>query len=165
MGEQVATGGRTTFGLFVTHVYPQGEDFGARLAEHREQVALMRDVGFTSVAVGQHFLTRPLQIPAMVPYLTNLAEVSGQMRLVFGVALLPLLNPILLAEDIATLDWLSGGRVVLGLAPAVSVEVRAGFLFDVPVRFAEDRLDVTGAAFAAGEAPSVPLIEVRETPA
>ncbi len=31
-----------------------------------------------------------------------------------------------------------------------------------PERIAEDRLDVTGAAFAAGEAPSVPLIEVRE---
>ncbi|ANY18807.1 hypothetical protein A6F68_00272 [Tsuneonella dongtanensis] len=62
-----------------------------------------------------------------------------------------------------TLD--PGGRVVLGSAPAAGVEVRAGFLFDVPVRFAEDRLDVTGAAFAAGEAPSVPLIEVRETPA
>jgi uncharacterized protein (TIGR02217 family) len=42
------------------------------------------------------------------------------------------------------------------------VAVRAGFLFDVPVRFAEDRLDVAGAAFAAGEAPSVPVVEVRE---
>jgi hypothetical protein len=32
----------------------------------------------------------------------------------------------------------------------------------VPVRFAEDRLDISGAAFAAGEAPSVALVEVRE---
>ena len=56
-----------------------------------------------------------------------------------------------------------GGRLVLATAPAPDAEVRAGFLFDVPVRFAEDRLDVTGAAFAAGEAPSVPLIEIRET--
>jgi uncharacterized protein (TIGR02217 family) len=55
-----------------------------------------------------------------------------------------------------------GGKVVLRITPAAGAEVRAGFLFDVPVRFAEDRLDVTGAAFAAGEAPSVPLIEVRE---
>jgi hypothetical protein len=30
------------------------------------------------------------------------------------------------------------------------------------VRFESDRLDVTGAAFAAGEAPSVPLVEIRE---
>jgi uncharacterized protein (TIGR02217 family) len=56
-----------------------------------------------------------------------------------------------------------GGKLVLESAPPAGAIVRAGFLFDVPVRFAEDRLDVTGAAFAAGEAPSVPLIEVRES--
>ena len=55
-----------------------------------------------------------------------------------------------------------GGQVVLDAAPPPGAEVRAGFLFDVPVRFAEDRVDVTGSVFAAGEAPSVPLIEVRE---
>jgi len=55
-----------------------------------------------------------------------------------------------------------GGVVIFSEAPADSAEIRAGFLFDVPVRFAEDRLDITGAAFAAGEAPSVPLIEIRE---
>jgi uncharacterized protein (TIGR02217 family) len=55
-----------------------------------------------------------------------------------------------------------GGTLVFTAATPAGAEVRAGFLFDVPVRFAEDRLDVTGAAFAAGEAPSVPLIEVRE---
>lgn len=38
----------------------------------------------------------------------------------------------------------------------------AGFRFDVPVRFAEDRLAVNRATFAAGEAPSVPLVEIRE---
>jgi hypothetical protein len=32
----------------------------------------------------------------------------------------------------------------------------------VPVRFEQDRLDVSGLTFLAGEAPSVPLIEVRE---
>jgi uncharacterized protein (TIGR02217 family) len=52
--------------------------------------------------------------------------------------------------------------VVFAVAPAAGAEVRAGFLFDVPVRFAEDRLEVSGAGLAAGEAPSVPLIEVRE---
>jgi uncharacterized protein (TIGR02217 family) len=55
-----------------------------------------------------------------------------------------------------------GGMIVFDSAPADGATVRAGFLFDVPVRFAEDRLDISGAAFAAGEAPSVPLIEVRE---
>jgi uncharacterized protein (TIGR02217 family) len=55
-----------------------------------------------------------------------------------------------------------GGKIVFDAAPPEGAEVRAGFLFDVPVRFAEDRLDIAGSAFAAGEAPSVPLIEVRE---
>lgn len=59
-------------------------------------------------------------------------------------------------------DVLPGGKVVLTSAPPHQAEVRAGFLFDVPVRFAEDRLEITAAAFSAGEAPSVPLIEIRE---
>ena len=59
-------------------------------------------------------------------------------------------------------DLASSGAVVFDEAPPDGAEVRAGFVFDVPVRFAEDRLEVAGANFAAGEAPSVPLIEVRE---
>jgi uncharacterized protein (TIGR02217 family) len=56
----------------------------------------------------------------------------------------------------------SGGWVVLDDAPAIGVPVTAGFAFDVPVRFAEDRLAVTAATWRAGEAASVPLVEVRE---
>ena len=60
--------------------------------------------------------------------------------------------------------WTHIGKGVIRFdtAPAQAVEVRAGFTFDVPVRFAEDRLDISGATFAAGEAPSVPLVEIRE---
>lgn len=54
------------------------------------------------------------------------------------------------------------GGIAFDAAPPVGADIRAGFVFDVPVRFAEDRLDITAAHFAAGEAPSVPLIEVRE---
>jgi len=46
--------------------------------------------------------------------------------------------------------------------PAAGAEVTAGFLFDTPVRFADDNIEVNRATFLAGEAPSVPLIEVRE---
>ncbi len=55
-----------------------------------------------------------------------------------------------------------GGTIAFDTAPAAGVAIAAGFVFDVPVRFAEDRLDISGAAFAAGEAPSVPLVEIRE---
>lgn len=54
------------------------------------------------------------------------------------------------------------GGVVFDTAPGADVAVTAGFRFDVPVRFAEDRLSVSRATFLAGEAASVALVEVRE---
>jgi uncharacterized protein (TIGR02217 family) len=55
-----------------------------------------------------------------------------------------------------------GGWIMFADPPWAGAQVWAGFYFDVPVRFESDRLDITGAAFAAGEAPSVPLVEVKE---
>ena len=56
----------------------------------------------------------------------------------------------------------SHGTVSFQEPPAAGAQVRAGFRFDVPVRFAEDRLRVSRATFEAAEAASVPLIEIRE---
>ncbi len=53
------------------------------------------------------------------------------------------------------------GVVTLGAAPAAGASVTAGFLFDVPVRFDADRIDVTLESFDAGRMAAVPLIEVR----
>ncbi|MCK0098888.1 DUF2460 domain-containing protein [Qipengyuania sp. S6317L1] len=65
---------------------------------------------------------------------------------------------------IPSTDWVlsSKGKLIFGSAPPIGAEVRAGFLFDVPVRFAEDRIDISSVNFEAGEAPSIPLIELRE---
>jgi uncharacterized protein (TIGR02217 family) len=54
------------------------------------------------------------------------------------------------------------GLIQFDQPPSAGAAVTAGFLFDTPVRFADDRLEVNRATFLAGEAPSVPLIEVRE---
>ena len=54
------------------------------------------------------------------------------------------------------------GVIAFTTAPAVGATITAGFLFDVPVRFESDKLQTSGATFAAGEAPSVPLVEIRE---
>jgi len=56
----------------------------------------------------------------------------------------------------------AGGWVVLDAAPPAGAAVTASFRFDVAVRFAEDSLSVSRATFGAGEAASVPLVEVRE---
>lgn len=60
--------------------------------------------------------------------------------------------------------WTLQGKGVIEFSspPADGAAITAGFLFDVPVRFAEDRIEVNRATFLAGEAPSIPLVEVRE---
>lgn len=107
---------RATFGLLASANYPASTDLRKRLSDLREEVALAREVGFTSVVANQHFLSHPTTSFSTIPYLSSLIDISGDMRLVIGVALMPLQNPVYLAEDVATLDWLSGGRVILGLA-------------------------------------------------
>ncbi|TDL79559.1 TIGR02217 family protein [Palleronia sediminis] len=53
------------------------------------------------------------------------------------------------------------GVVTLDQPPVAGASVTAGFEFDVPVRFDIDRIDVSVANYQAGEAPHVPVIEVR----
>ena len=66
------------------------------------------------------------------------------------------------AEQMSGWQHLGGGVIAFDVAPPSGSILTAGFRFDVPVRFAEDRLEVNRATFAAGDAPSVPLVEIRE---
>ncbi len=54
----------------------------------------------------------------------------------------------------------TSGIVGFVSAPADGASVTAGFLFDVPVRFDTDRLDIELNSFDAAEAPSIPLLEI-----
>ena len=78
----------------------------------------------------------------------------------------PVPGSIRVAVDGAELSagWTLGakGKIEFAAPPAAGASITAGFLFDVPVRFADDRIEVNRATFLAGEAPSVPLVEVRE---
>ncbi|OBZ96024.1 glycoside hydrolase family 24 [Pararhizobium polonicum] len=57
----------------------------------------------------------------------------------------------------------AAGRVtfVPSKIPAGGAVVRAGYEFDVPVRFDTDRIDVDLAQFQAGRIPSIPLVEIK----
>jgi uncharacterized protein (TIGR02217 family) len=48
-----------------------------------------------------------------------------------------------------------------GHIPVSGMAVTAGFLFDVPVRFDTDYLEVDLSAFAAGAIPKIPLVEIK----
>ena len=61
-----------------------------------------------------------------------------------------------------TVDTTTGVVTFLaGHIPAVGAAVTGGFLFDVPVRFDTDYLEVDLSAFAAGAIPKIPLVEIR----
>ena len=67
-------------------------------------------------------------------------------------------------ERFETLHWsvdLASGIVTFLDPPDIGARVTAGFEFDVPVRFDTDRIVTSVASFQAGEAPDVPVVEVR----
>ncbi|MFO8126989.1 DUF2460 domain-containing protein, partial [Yoonia sp.] len=53
------------------------------------------------------------------------------------------------------------GLLTFANAPDAGAEVRAGYEFDVPVRFDTDVIMTSVSSFQAGEVPNVPVIEVR----
>ncbi|KIC25347.1 MULTISPECIES: DUF2460 domain-containing protein [unclassified Leisingera] len=53
------------------------------------------------------------------------------------------------------------GLITLAHPPEVGLSISAGFEFDVPVRFDTASIQTSVASFQAGEAPAVPVVEVR----
>ena len=87
----------------------------------------------------------------------------------FDPYLRPILKPVAGSVRVAvngaerTSGWTvdpTTGVVGFAAAPADGATVTAGFLFDVPVRFDSDRLDIALAGFDAAEAPDIPLVEI-----
>jgi probable F420-dependent oxidoreductase len=87
---------------------------------------LAEDLGYESFWVGEHpVLPDPpspdspfdprLALADPVVVLSFLAAITRRVRLATGVLLLPLRNPVILAKQLASLDVLSGGRLMVGL--------------------------------------------------
>lgn len=81
----------------------------------------------------------------------------------------PITRPVAASTRVAvggverTTGWTvdtSTGLVGFATPPANGAPVTAGFLFDVPVRFDTDRLDIELSSFDGAEAPSIPLVEI-----
>ncbi len=95
---------------------------------------------FTYIAIGQHFLYGDLRWLQPVPLLARLAaEVEPHIRLVTQIMIAPLYHPVLLAEEIATLDVVTEGRLVFGVGLGYRPE-EFGYL-DVPFRERAARLE------------------------
>jgi alkanesulfonate monooxygenase SsuD/methylene tetrahydromethanopterin reductase-like flavin-dependent oxidoreductase (luciferase family) len=110
-------------GVQIGQVVAQGYDLQKQWAEQLEHFRACRDAGFHFVSWGHHWLIHPFQHFQPIPVLARFAAESGDMDLVTGVLLTPLLNPVQVAEDIATLDHIARGRVVFGIGLGYRHEV------------------------------------------
>ena len=103
-------------GMFVTLEWEAANDDGRHIPNMLEQVKTARDAGFSSLWLPQHFVSGPnMRQLSTSPMLGLLAGIAEGMTLGTGVLLLPMLNPVLLAEEAATIDHLTGGKFILGV--------------------------------------------------
>lgn len=81
-----------------------------------EVIAAASKMGYAWVSVGNHWLSHPTIWPQPIPLIARLAPETGDMLLKTSVLLLPLYNPVEVAESIATLDHITHGRLVVGMS-------------------------------------------------
>src|SRR5438477_4810219 len=96
-------------------------------------------LGFHSTFVVEHHFTGFGQVSASLNLLTWVGARTSTLRLGTAVMVLPWHNPVLLAEQVATMDLLSNGRVDPGIGPGYRHNEFAGFC--VPMEEAEERFD------------------------
>ena len=85
--------------------------------ETLEQIRYVDSLGFHSVWLSEHHVTREGYLPSMFPMLAALASETSNVRLGTAVLLGPMHHPIRVAEDAAVVDILSAGRIELGIGP------------------------------------------------
>jgi alkanesulfonate monooxygenase SsuD/methylene tetrahydromethanopterin reductase-like flavin-dependent oxidoreductase (luciferase family) len=96
-------------------------------------------IGFEGMFLVEHHFTGQGQLSASLNLLSYLAAKTTRIRLGTGVVVLPWHNPVLLAEQVATLDVLSGGRVDLGIGRGYRKEEFAQFC--IPITEAQERFE------------------------
>ncbi len=102
-------------GLFINNQYLPGESMPGKIAQSVQQVSAAREAGFDLICTGQHYLSDPFQMSTTLPLLARLAAEAGDMEVAATVILVPLHNPVEMAESVATMDAICNGRFVFGI--------------------------------------------------
>jgi alkanesulfonate monooxygenase SsuD/methylene tetrahydromethanopterin reductase-like flavin-dependent oxidoreductase (luciferase family) len=130
------------FGLFGTAQANSGrlgEGIGQGFHDYAEFNVEAEALGFRSAFLVEHHFTGWTQVSATLNLLTWVAAKTRTLRLGTAVMVLPWHNPVLLAEQAATLDLLSGGRLDFGVGKGYRANEFGGF--NVPIEEAEARFD------------------------
>jgi alkanesulfonate monooxygenase SsuD/methylene tetrahydromethanopterin reductase-like flavin-dependent oxidoreductase (luciferase family) len=144
------------FGLFGGAAVPRSLDVAASAEGFFDFVDTNVEaeaLGYHSSFLTEHHFTGIGQVSATLTLLTFIAARTTHLRLGTAILVLPWHNPVLLAEQVATLDLLSRGRVDLGVGKGYRHNEFAGFAMppdEAEPRF-EEVLDVLVRALASDE--------------
>ena len=110
---------------------PRGERLHQRIDEVLAEAKLAEEAGFDSCFFGEHHQDKDGFLPSPLIVATAVAAHTSTLNVGTSVILLPLHNPVHLAEDAITLDLVSKGRIILGVGLGYQeADFRA---FEVPV--------------------------------
>ncbi|MEE3128220.1 MAG: LLM class flavin-dependent oxidoreductase [Actinomycetota bacterium] len=128
------------FGIMNLFPVSDGASDHQVLRETLEEIELADDLGFDSVWLAEHHFSKYGILGSPVNFGMAVAERTKRITIGTAVLVLPLHDPLRLAEDIAALDVLSGGRVTIGVGRGYQPQEFAGFgipLEESKVRYQE----------------------------
>ncbi len=102
------------YGLLIRSQYKAGDDMVAAFDDCMAQARLAEKLGFASLLKGSHYAGAPLQEFQQLPFLSRVMAECPSLRLVTGIVLLPLHKPLDIAEQLATIDIMSKGKLTFG---------------------------------------------------
>ena len=103
--------------LFINNEHRADDNLTARFDEHIEQVRVARGAGYDGVAVGNHLSFGSTAWFPPLETLTRLSAEAKGMSLATCMLVLPLYHPLHVVEQASLLDIISGGKLILGVAP------------------------------------------------
>src|SRR4051794_38729930 len=120
---------RIRFGLWYDFRNPaQWRQSSDRLyREILDQIAWGENNGFDDVWLSEHHFIEDGYLPSILPAAAAIAARTNRIRILSGVLLVPFHNPVRLAENIAVVDVISGGRFELGAGVGFKREEFEGF--------------------------------------
>jgi alkanesulfonate monooxygenase SsuD/methylene tetrahydromethanopterin reductase-like flavin-dependent oxidoreductase (luciferase family) len=103
-------------------------------AEILEQVQWLDQIGAELVWFTEHHFVEDGYLPSWIPVAGAMSSLTSRVRFGTDICLMPFNHPLRLAEDLAVLDNLSGGRVEIGLGMGYAPHEFRGFGFPVSRR-------------------------------